>query len=108
VFRKFQINEYPGQCGPAGEEPARCITREDQDRRQGSRRRVLKSALIVFNKGYCTLGCHILDVSDTGAMVRPSDIFLCPGEFVLQPQVGPARECEVVWRRGDKMGVRFL
>jgi hypothetical protein len=37
--------------------------------------------MIVFNRGHCTLGCQILDVSETGAMVRPSDIFLCPPEI---------------------------
>ena len=78
------------------------------DRRRGDRQTVLKSASIVFNGGHCTLSCHILDVSDTGARVRPSDVFLCPGEFTLQPRVGAARACEVVWRRNDKVGVRYI
>jgi hypothetical protein len=64
--------------------------------------------MIVFNDGHCTLGCQILDISDTGAKVRPSDIFLCPGEFVLQPKIGTARACEVVWRKNDKVGVRYI
>jgi len=78
------------------------------DRRRGHRRRVLKSALIVFNHGHCTLGCQILDVSDTGALVMPADIFLCPREFVLKPRVGSSHDCEVVWRKMDKVGVRFI
>jgi PilZ domain len=79
------------------------------DRRRSHRRRVLKSALIVFNKGHCTLGCQILDVSDTGALVMPADMFLCPrDEFVLKPRVGSSRDCEVVWRKMDKVGVRFI
>jgi hypothetical protein len=79
------------------------------DRRGSHRRRVLKSALIVFNKGHCTLGCQILDVSDTGALVMPADMFLCPrDEFVLKPRVGSSRDCEVVWRKMDKVGVRFI
>jgi hypothetical protein len=78
------------------------------DRRHDPRRRVLKGALIVFNGGHCTLGCQILDVSETGALVRPSDIFLCPVEFVLQPRVGPPRDCEVVWRKAETVGVRFI
>jgi hypothetical protein len=77
------------------------------DRRRGDRRRVLKSAMIVFNGGHCTLGCQILDVSDSGALVMPADAFLCPAEFVLKPRVGSPRDCEVVWRRGDKVGVRY-
>jgi len=93
--------EWPEATAPA-------LRNEIPDRRNGARRRVLKSGLIVFNGGYCTLGCQILDVSHTGAMVRPADIFLCPGEFVLRPRVGPGRECEVVWRRNDKVGVRYI
>ena len=91
-------------------EPSRALNSasEGPDCRQGARRRVLKSALIVFNGGHCTLGCQILDLSDSGAMIRPSDIFLCPGEFVLQPRVGAARDCEVVWRRSDKVGLQYI
>lgn len=81
---------------------------DDLDRRRRDRQTVLKGAVIVFNSGHCTLSCHILDMSDTGAKVRPSDVFLCPGEFVLQPRVGSARACEVVWRRNDKIGVRYI
>ena len=87
----------------------RVLSNDFPDRRGSHRRRVLKSALIVFNKGYCTLGCQILDVSDTGALVMPADMFLCPrDEFVLKPRVGSSRDCEVVWRKMDKVGVRFI
>ena len=80
----------------------------ERDRRRAARRKVLKRGLIVFQSGRCTLGCQILEYSDTGAKVRPADIILCPSEFVLKPQVGPARDCEVVWRKGETLGVRFL
>jgi hypothetical protein len=78
------------------------------DRRRAHRRRVVKSALIVFNNGHCTLGCQILDVSDTGALVMPADMFLCPGEFVLKPRVGSSRDCEVVWRKMNAVGIRYI
>jgi len=80
----------------------------DPDRRRGDRRRVLKSAMIVFNGGHCTIGCQILDLSDTGAQVLAADIFLCPAEFVLKPRVGSPRDCEVVWRKNNKVGVRYI
>jgi hypothetical protein len=116
VFRKPGMMEISAQSAPAFGVSQRCEPshslpssgNEGPDRRHGARRRVLKSALIVFNGGHCTLGCQILDLSHTGAMVRPSDIFLCPGEFVLQPRVGAARDCEVVWRKNDKIGVRYI
>jgi hypothetical protein len=84
------------------------LDEEAAERRGAPRHRVLKNALIVFNNGHCTMGCQILDVSDTGAKLMPVDIFLCPKEFVLKPQLGEARHCEVMWRKGTKIGVRFL
>jgi hypothetical protein len=78
------------------------------ERRSARRRRALKNALIVFNNGHCSMGCQIVDMSDTGAKLVPADIFLCPSEFVLRPQIGEPRHCEVAWRRGTKIGVRYL
>src|SRR6266850_1351991 len=75
--------EPPNSVGDPTKEVGRggAVSNDAPDRRRGHRRRVLKSALIVFNNGHCTLSCQILDVSDTGALVMPADIFLCPGEF---------------------------
>ena len=78
------------------------------ERRGGSRRRVLKKALIVFNDGHCSMGCQVLDKSDTGALLLPLDTLLCPKEFVLKPLVGEPRPCEVMWRKGTKIGVQYL
>lgn len=82
--------------------------RSPAERRRSPRRRVLKNALIVFGSGYCTMGCQILDYSDTGAKLMPADLISCPSDFTLKPQVGPSRECEVAWRRNGVLGVRFL
>lgn len=78
------------------------------ERRRSPRVRVLKNALIIFNRGQCSMPCHILNQSETGALIAPSDITLCPDEFVLRPLVGPARNCEVVFRKNTRVGVRFL
>ncbi|MBV8476503.1 MAG: PilZ domain-containing protein [Acidobacteriaceae bacterium] len=78
------------------------------ERRIARRQRVLKNALIVFNNGHCTMGCQIVDISETGAKLMPVDIFLCPKEFVLKSQFGEPRHCEVVWRKGTAIGVRYL
>jgi hypothetical protein len=78
------------------------------ERRDKSRRRVLKRALIVFQGGNCTMRCQILNISEVGAQLMPSDILLCPSESVLKPEVGDRRNCEVVWRKGTSVGVRFV
>ena len=77
------------------------------ERRGEPRRRVLENALIVFNNGHSSIACQILDVSDTGAKLVPADIFLCPREFVLKLRSGESRQCEIAWRRGTKIGVRY-
>jgi hypothetical protein len=83
-------------------------TEDAAERRIAPRRRVLKNALMVFRNGYCTHPCVILNLSETGARLMPSDIMQCPREFVLKPSIGQERECEVVWRKGEFVGVRYV
>lgn len=78
------------------------------EHRRSPRRRSLKKALIVYRGGNCTIGCSIVDISDTGALLKPADITMCPKEFVLKPSIGTSRSCEVVWRHGELVGVRYL
>ena len=89
------------------EESANAGTAQSENRR-APRRRVLKRARIVFQRGNCSMGCQILNVSDTGALLIPADIILCPKEFVLKPDVGDQRNCEVVWRKATQVAVRFV
>jgi hypothetical protein len=77
------------------------------ERRDEPRHRVLKKALIVFNNGHCSMGCQILDMSDTGAKLMPADIVCCPREFLLKPVEGEPRHCAVMWRKGSEIGVRY-
>lgn len=81
---------------------------QSNEKRCAARRRVLKRARIVFNRGNCSMGCQILNVSDTGALILPADIILCPSEFVLKPDIGDARNCEVVRRKGAEVAVRYV
>ena len=81
---------------------------DDAERRISPRRRVLKNALIVFNSRYCTHRCFILNMSDSGAQLMPQDAGQCPSEFVLKPDIGRERDCEVVWRKGGVVGVRYV
>ncbi|HJU20566.1 MAG TPA: hypothetical protein VJ770_29295 [Stellaceae bacterium] len=100
----WKIAPYALQTGARAAKAAEGLP----DRRRHPRRHALKSALLVFRGGHCTMGCRILNTSPDGALLMPADVVLCPGEFVLRPAVGPARGCEVVWRKGDRLGVRYL
>ena len=81
---------------------------EATNRRRTQRRRTLQGARIVFRNGYCSMGCQILDTSDAGALLRPADMVLCPAKFVLKPRFDPPHDCEVVWRKGEVVGVRYV
>lgn len=78
------------------------------ERRRSHRSRSLVGARIIFRDGNCSMGCLVLDISEEGALVQPDDIFLCPKTFLLKPRLGPPRQCECVWRKGNKVGVRFV
>ena len=78
------------------------------ERRNSPRQRVLLAAQIIFLNGHSTLNCRILDVSETGALVQPADMVLCPNRFLLKPLSGVSQHCEVVWRKGDRIGVRYI
>ncbi len=77
------------------------------DQRRSPRRRTLKKGLIIYRGGNCTIGCSFVDTSDTGALLKP-DVTMCPKEFVLKPSIGTSHSCEVVWRHGELVGVRYL
>jgi hypothetical protein len=68
----------------------------------------MKSALIIFQQGHCSMRCRILDLSETGSLLAPTDVLLCPRKFVLKPDVGEPQNCEVRWRKADRLGVRFF
>jgi hypothetical protein len=77
------------------------------ERRHARRHRALKNAQIVFRNGFCTMGGLILNVSETGALVKPVDMATCPAKFRLQPSFDMPRDCEVMWRKGETLGVRY-
>ena len=74
-------------------------------RRRSPRRPVHKRARMVFQWG--SIGCRILNLSDSGAMLALKDVTHCPREFVLKRYLGRGRKCEVVWRKDTRLGVRF-
>lgn len=78
------------------------------DRRHARRHRALMGAQIVFRNGFCSMGSQILNVSATGALLKPADVAVCPEKFTLKPRFDPPRDCEVIWRRGEMLGVRYV
>jgi hypothetical protein len=78
------------------------------ERRRFDRYRTLLGARMVSRGGIFANGCHIVGISVSGATVRSGDLLACPTKFDLIPRLGPSRHCEVVWRKGDVLGVRYI
>ncbi len=79
-----------------------------KDRRVATRKRTLIKAQLVFNDSHCQMDCTVLDISETGAKIRPTDLTSLPARFELRIHFGKAHACEVVRRSANYLGVRFL
>jgi DNA-binding response OmpR family regulator len=101
-----------GQRPPA--EPETAVTPEPEDSEDGSERRrdtrskTIKGGEIVYNQSNCIMDCVVISLSDGGAAIQPEDSLILPDQFTLRVRFGPTRDCEVCWRHGNKLGVRFL
>lgn len=78
-----------------------------RDPRSAPRRKQLKSGIIAFHERHSTLPCVVREISDTGARldVDQSNV---PDTFLLIIELdGLEAACEVIWRRGARIGVHF-
>ncbi|HMK88493.1 MAG TPA: PilZ domain-containing protein [Methylocystis sp.] len=76
------------------------------ERRTRQRRKALKHAKIIFDKG-CVIDCTLRDLSTTGACVEVATPIGIPKDFKLQ--VGPeVHRCRVEWTTAKRMGLAFL
>ncbi len=79
-----------------------------EERRENTRKRTLKAGRIVFGGLSQVFNCTIRNTNETGALlVMPSTVGV-PNSFLLYvDNESTRRPVEVVWRRDDKMGVRY-
>jgi PilZ domain len=79
------------------------------DARISTRRRVLKAGIAASNDRHITIACTVRDVSATGVRLRTEGSLNIPDTFELIIEVdGLEANCEVVWRKGNEVGARFL
>jgi len=76
------------------------------DQRHAPRQRTFKGGTISLAGG--SLDCTIRNLSDTGAMLELPEPVITPDTFILiiKPEL-LTRCCEVAWRIGSRVGVRF-
>lgn len=79
-----------------------------QDSRRSPRESIFDSAMLVYNDGFCTMDCKVLDYSPEGARLQPLRPRDCPIYFQIRIKHGPTRNCMVLRRTGREIAVRFL
>jgi hypothetical protein len=76
-----------------------------ENKRSTDRRRVFKAGKIVIGQGVSVFNCTVRNVSETGAMLTVPNAITLPEQFELRWD-GNVRQCVVVWRKTDSLGVR--
>ena len=77
------------------------------EHRRSARRRTLKGGTILFGTT-TTIECIIRNMSETGAALEVESQAGIPDSFTLliKPE-RIKRDCQVAWRSGKRIGVRF-
>ena len=74
------------------------------ENRRAIRRRVLKSAMIEFDRGACS--CAVRSLSEAGAALDVPYALAIPHEFTLVMETDQvSRHCRVIWRKENRLGV---
>lgn len=77
------------------------------EKRGEHRRRVLKTGVMLFNKGYASYGCRVRNLTDKGAMVEMGETSGVPTEFDFRLDGKNSVPASVIWRTADRMGIQF-
>ena len=79
------------------------------ERRRSQRFGTTIPALIFVRRGVPLCPCTVLDVSQGGGRVRVDENVEVPDQFQLlfTRTASVRRECQVIWRHGDYLGVAF-
>ncbi|RJF69570.1 PilZ domain-containing protein [Rhodopseudomonas palustris] len=74
------------------------------------RRSVRQSGWITLDGGFAARPCEVVDLSATGAKLTMADaISLGPKlRLAFSRDARTGRNCEVIWRRGTTVGVKFV
>jgi len=79
-------------------------------KKRDTRKSVSQPGWITLDGGFAARQCVVQDMSVTGAKITTEDTSVLPGKFrlALARDARLGRNCEVVWRRGKSIGVKFI
>jgi hypothetical protein len=79
-------------------------------KKRDARRSLRQPGWITLEGGFAARQCVVHDMSTSGAMITVDNPSVLPGRlrlaFARDARTG--RNCEVVWRRGKSLGVKFV
>ena len=80
-----------------------------QHNKRATRKSVQQSAWIVLEGGFAARPCTVVDLSDSGAKIRTNDPTSVNSKLKLSfsRDGRKGQSCEVVWRRGQTIGLKF-
>ena len=80
------------------------------DKKRAARKSVSQPGWITLEGGFAARQCVVHDMSITGAKVTIEDSNSLPAKLRLafSRDARTGRPCEVVWRRGKSVGVKFV
>jgi hypothetical protein len=73
-------------------------------------RRMIRQQSAWIMNGEAMTACQIMDISKRGAKIVPAGSSFVPARFELAftPEDRKRQACEVVWRRGRMLGIKFV
>jgi hypothetical protein len=78
------------------------------ERRSIGRTSISKGALLYLGGQVGVQSCTVVDVTNLGAGIRLGDVQLLPLTFELTfDNFRTARDCRLIWRDGNHLGVAF-
>jgi hypothetical protein len=79
-------------------------------KKREARKSLRQPGWITLDGGFAVRPCVVQDMSSTGAKITMDDSNVLPARlrlaFARDARTG--RDCEVVWRRGKVLGVKFV
>jgi len=80
------------------------------NKKRETRKSLQQPGWITLEGGFAVRPCVVRDMSSTGAKITIDDPNSLPGKlrlaFTRDARTG--RNCEVVWRRGQSVGIKFV
>ena len=78
------------------------------ERRSFPRTGISKNAMLFFDEQRGVFACHVRDITNGGAGIQLHDLNDLPLNFELTfDKFHNIRQCKIIWRRGDLVGVQF-